>query len=119
MGDLNVLNPFSIMQSFLSGSNPPCQKLTMQTIDVNNNKSSESHYVTLVDIKNMNPCIFQNNTNPITKKNCKQAFHTLSQNDITDEQIKLPEDPIAQLYFLGLSALSIYILYRLIEKSGR
>jgi hypothetical protein len=119
MGDLNVLNPFSIMQAFLSGTNPPCQQLTMQTIDVNNNTSSETHYVTLVDIQNMNPCTFQNNTNPITNKSCKQAFHTLSQSDINDEQIKLPEDPIAQLYFLGLSVLSIYILYRLIEKNGR
>ena len=25
MGNLNVLNPFGIMRSFLSGSNPPCQ----------------------------------------------------------------------------------------------
>jgi hypothetical protein len=39
MGDLSVLNPFTIMQSFLSGSTPPCQKLTMETIDNNNNKS--------------------------------------------------------------------------------
>ena len=52
MSDLNVLNPFAIMRSFLSGSNPPCQQLTMQTIDNNNVKSSETNYVTLTDIAN-------------------------------------------------------------------
>jgi hypothetical protein len=119
IGNLNVLNPYAIMQSFLSGSTPPCQKLTMQTIDNNNRKSSETHYVTLVDIQNMNPCSFQNNKNPITGKSCKQAFQNIT-NDTDDQlkidQIKLPEDPIAQLYFLSLSAVAIYILYRLIEK---
>ena len=36
--------------------------------------------------------------------------------DTNIDQIKLPQDPIAQLYFLSLSALAIYILYRLMEK---
>jgi len=117
---LNVLNPYAIMQSFLSGSTPQCQKLTMQTIDNNNNKSSETHYVTLIDIQNMDPCSFQNNKNPITGKSCRQAFQNIKDNqndDMNIDKIKLPQDPIAQLYFLSLSAVAIYILYRLIEKS--
>jgi hypothetical protein len=109
ISNLNVLNPYTIMQSFLVGSTPPCQKLTMQTIDVNNNKSSETHYVTLVDIQNMNPCTFQNGKNPISGKQCRQAFQNI-------EHSKLPEDPVAQIYFLSLSSLAIYILYRLVEK---
>lgn len=60
MGNLNVLNPFAIMRAFMSGSTPPCQELTMQTIDVNNNQSSETHYVTLADIGSMDPCTFSN-----------------------------------------------------------
>ena len=111
ISNLNVLNPYAIMQSFLVGSTPPCQKLTMQTIDVNNNKSSETHYVTLVDIQNMNPCTFQNGKNPISGKQCRQAFQNI-------EHIKLPEDPLAQIYFLTLSSLAIYILYRLVEKGN-
>jgi hypothetical protein len=31
MGNLNVLNPFSIMSAFLAGSTPECQELTMLT----------------------------------------------------------------------------------------
>jgi hypothetical protein len=116
MGNLNVLNPFAIMQSFLSGSTPDCQELTMQTIDINNNKSSETHYVTLVDIQNMDPCTFQNGKNPVNGKSCNETFQT--KESIADNASPfLPEDPLAQLYFFSLSMVGIYVLYRLMEKS--
>jgi hypothetical protein len=108
MSNLNVLNPYSILQSFMSGSVPDCQSLTMQTIDVNNNSSSETHYVTLVDIQNMDPCSFQDKTNPITKNKCKETFQNT---------VKLPNDITTQIYFLALSALVIYILYKFMKKS--
>ena len=34
MSNMNAFNPFTIMQSFLEGSNPDCQEITMETIDV-------------------------------------------------------------------------------------
>lgn len=114
MSNLNVLNPFNILQAFLSGGTPPCQELTMQTVDVNNNKSSETHYVTLVDIKNMDPCNFMDKTNPIDGTKCKETF-TSSFND--SEEIQFPDDPFVQLYFAGLGGIGIYMLYRLMEKS--
>jgi hypothetical protein len=120
ISDLNVLNPYGILQSFLSGSTPPCQKLTMQTIDNKNNRSSETHYVTLVDIQNMDPCSFQNGKNPISGQSCRQTFQNITDtqtDSLNVDKINLPQDPIAQLYFLSLSALAIYILHRLIEKS--
>jgi hypothetical protein len=92
----------------------------MQTIDNNNNSSTETQYVTLVDIQNMNACNFQNGTNPITKQTCQQAFQTLNKNELQNEknnQFILPQDPVGQLYFVGLSALAIYILYGLMEKN--
>jgi hypothetical protein len=114
MGNLNVLNPYAIMGSFLSGSTPDCQELTMQTIDVNNNKSSETHFVTLVDIKNMDPCIFPDRRNPLTGDNCKETFKS---GVAANAAPVLPDDPIAQLYFASLAGVGIYILYRLMEKS--
>jgi hypothetical protein len=97
MSDLNVLNPFEITQAFLAGSNPDCKLINLQTIDNNNQTSSESHYVTLVDINNM-----------------KEGFTSgVAENA---EEIKLPNDFMTQLYFAGLTGLSILILYRLIHK---
>jgi hypothetical protein len=82
ISNLNYFNPFTIMQAFLTGGNPDCQELTMETIDVNNNKSTESHYVTLIDIQNMDPCIFPNRTNPITKAGCRETFTIQNHNNL-------------------------------------
>jgi hypothetical protein len=109
MGNLDVLNPFAIMKSFLSGATPDCQELTMETIDVNNNKSSETHYVTTVDIKNMDPCTFPNKKNTISKENCREAF---------EPNIILPQDSITQIYFGGLTIVAVFIFIKLMEKAN-
>jgi hypothetical protein len=111
MENLNVLNPFAIMRAFMSGSNPPCQQITMQTITNDNIKSSETHYVTLADITSMDPCTFPNGKNPVTGKKCKEAFQQLQ------PEILIPDDPLAELYFASLGVLGLFILYRLMEKS--
>jgi len=110
LSNLNVLNPFAIMQSFLSGSTPPCQELTMETIDINNNKSSETHFVTLIDIQNMDPCSFSNKKNPVTGSTCKETFKGY-------DDMKLPDDAITQIYFVSLTGVALYILYKFMEKS--
>lgn len=108
MGNLNVLNPFAIMQAFLSGSTPPCQEITMETIDISNNKSSETHYVTTVDIKNMDPCMFQDGNNPVNNTKCKESFN---------KTVSLPSDPMVQLYFFGLAFIGLYVLSKLMAKA--
>jgi len=114
MGNLNVLNPFAIMSSFLSGATPDCQELTMQTIDINNNSSTQTEYVTLSDIGSMDACTFQNGVNPVNQSVCNETFQTgVSSN----AEAVLPEDPLVQLYFASLAAIGIYILYRLMDKS--
>jgi hypothetical protein len=114
MSNLNVLNPLVLMQSFLSGSNPKCQELTMQTINSDNLTSSETHYVALTDIKNMDPCIFQNKQNPLTGAGCKETF---TNNLAAEASPFLPDDPLAQIYFASLAGIGLYILFRLMEKS--
>jgi len=114
MGNLNVLNPFSILKAFLSGSTPPCQSLTMQTITSDNVKSSETNYVTLADIQNMDSCTFSNGKNPVTGQKCKESFQTNTNNEMV---LLLPDDPLAQLYFASLGILGLIILYRLMDKS--
>jgi hypothetical protein len=110
MGNLNVLNPFAIMKAFLSGSNPPCQPLTMETIDTNNNKSSETNYVTLVDISNMDACSFSDGKNPVSGQQCKETFQNHG-------ELLMPDDALAQIYYLSLGILGLFILYRIMEKS--
>ena len=114
MSNLNVLNPLVLLQSFTSGATPKCQELTMETITPDNMRSNETHYVTLTDIKNMDPCIFSNKRNPVTGATCRETF----QNNLaaTAEPV-LPDDPIAQIYFASLAGVGLYMLYRLMEKT--
>jgi hypothetical protein len=117
ISNLNVLNPYNLLQSFLSGSVPDCKKLTMETIDVKNNKSSETHYVTLIDIKNMDPCIFPNKINPITKNRCRETFENNKINNTFKEDVSLPEDLLTQIYYASLAGMAVFIFYKIMEKS--
>lgn len=120
ISNLNAFNPMTMLQSFLAGSTPDCQEITMETIDIYNNKSTESHFVTLVDIKNMDPCSFQDKTNPLTKQKCKETFSNMNSEPLNGECVmpKIPDDFIAQAYFASLGLLGIYIMYRYMVKMG-
>ena len=107
MSNLNYFNPFKIMQAFLTGGTPDCQNLTMETIDVNNNRSSETHYVSLIDIQNMDPCIFPSKVNPISKRSCRETFSNFN----NEKKKPIINDIIVKSYFTSLSILTIYIIY--------
>jgi len=115
MEKLNVLNPAAIFSAFTNGATPPCQKITMEIVDNNNNRSQGSNYVTLGDIKSMDPCWFNTSTynkkNPITNAQCKEAFHG------ANTEVVMSDDPMDQLYFAGLAGIGIYIFYRIMEKA--
>lgn len=118
MSNLNALNPYAIMGAFLSGSEPDCQEITMETIDVDNNRSTASNYVATVDIKNMDPCWFSDGRNPISGAQCRETFVSnvgqLNPAPATQTQtVLLPQNAPVQLYFAGLACLGIYVLYKL------
>ena len=105
------INPYSIMQSFFTGSISSCQSIEMEVIDNNNQSSNESHYATLVDIQNINPCSFLNGENPLTKKKCLNPYK------LSNTDFYLKNNILIQLYFLALSLIGIYILYKFMLKS--
>lgn len=82
MSQLNNFNPFSILSSFMAGTNPDCQEITLEVIDNNNLASKESHYVTTSDLTNMDACNFIGGKNPITGESCVQGF-TQREEDIS------------------------------------
>jgi hypothetical protein len=119
LGDLSVLNPYALLQSFLAKNPGPCQEITMETIDVSNNTSSETNYVTVSDITNMDPCTFPNNTNPITNAKCSESFQTNAfQSGVSKNSVYvMSDDPLQMIYLMCLSFIGIYILYCLMQKS--
>ena len=105
-GNLSALDPLALVGAFTAGSNPECQQITMETIDVNNNKSQESHYVTTADISNIDSCLFPNKRNPVTNQRCYESF---VDNNSDDTVIETP-------HFIGLAVLSLFLLYRVMDK---
>ena len=86
----------------------------METIDSNNNKGTESKYVATADIKDLDPCIFDNKRNPATNKGCTEFYKNIE--TVEDNRFKVPNDPIVHLYFASVGALLLFILHRYIDK---
>lgn len=122
MSQLNNFNPFTIMQAFMMGSNPDCQKITLQTIDVNNNKNTETQYVTTIDLQNMDPCDFIDKRNPITNLKCNESFKTMkssiknSKNKHSYLIYNDEDDILNKIYYISLGFFLIYIIYKISKK---
>jgi len=138
MGNLNALNPFSIMSSFASGSMPDCQEITMQVVGPTppnsgtplgpNAVGNQTHFVTTVDIANMDPCNWgSGGSNPVSKKRCNESFMNLNPEPVSqtfEDSLpfdslpfdSLPKDPIVQLYFACLGFVGLYILHCIMMK---
>jgi len=110
MSDMANLNPLAIFQAFMLGANPECQSLTMDTVDANNVRSTDTAFVATADINNMNACWFRDRKNPVSGDKCREAF---SQR-ITPAA--LPENKIKQAYIAALGFLGLYIACRLMSK---
>jgi hypothetical protein len=117
MGNLNAFNPMTLLQGFSEGSTPTCKSITLETIDTKNKKSKETHYITVADLKSMDPCNFMDKKNPETNAKCKELFTNISDSELNSDALALPKDPIVQIYFAGLGLLGIYIIYRIMEKN--
>ena len=87
LGDLGKLNPLNLFKSFMMGDNPDCMSVTLQTIvpvadaglndTGKDNVGTETQYVAVADVKNMDPCIFPDKKNPADPSlTCTETFTT-------------------------------------------
>lgn len=85
LGDLGKLNPLNLFKSFMMGDNPDCMSVTLETIvpvaDANlndtgkDNVGNETQFVAVADVKNMDPCIFNDKKNPADPSlTCTETF---------------------------------------------
>ena len=130
MMNMDVLNPANVASAFLTTGTPDCQKITMQTINSKNVISSETNYVTISDITNLDPCLFtpdkqKKRINPVTKEQCKEeGFSTIEDseqifnNSDSDSSITnailhdIESDYIAQTFLVSVSLFGIYLFYK-------
>ena len=130
MTNMDVFDPQNIADALLVVGNPDCMQITMDTLDVNNVAATETNYVTLADIAEIDPCLFPkdekgNQINPQTGEKClmMEGFsssrsakvndsYTLS--DLITDDIK--NDYIAQLFLGSFSLFAVYLLYKGLNK---
>jgi hypothetical protein len=125
IGNLNAFNPVGLFRAFLAGPVPECQEITMQVIDIYNNKTTESHFVSLADISRITACQFPDKVNPVTNIKCRETFTNMGKTNqlnansysCVDSHFKIPNDPIVKAYFASLGAFGIYLMYRLMVKT--
>lgn len=83
VGNLSAFSPSGFGRAFTMGNYPDCMKITLQTVDNDNNEGSETQYVAVSDILNevksadmvsgnpvtsdIDPCRFKDYTHPVTK----------------------------------------------------
>ena len=113
MSKVGDINPMAIFGAFMSGPDPDCREIELDTVDVNNKKSSESHHITDDDLQKMDPCLFQERRNPITNKKCRETFSTIRRNPPPNDnsEYKLPKDGISKLFFIFMACLVLYMIY--------
>ena len=130
MSNMDVFDPQNIANALLVVGNPDCMQITMDTVDINNVAATETNYVTLADIAEIDPCLFPkdekgNQINPQTGEKClmKEGFsssrsanvnesYTLS--DLITDDIK--NDYIAQLFLGSFSLFAVYFFYKGFKK---
>lgn len=111
LGNVAAINPMLLFQSFMAGSHPKCQEITLETIDVNNRTSNETRHVATMDLKSMNPCSFKPRYggNPVTGEPCREAF-------TNRKRSKVPDDFLVKMFYASLGVLGVYILIHLMKR---
>jgi hypothetical protein len=104
-----------IFQAFVSGSQPECQEVSLETVNVNNDWGSETQFVTTTDVGNINPCNFTSNKNPVSNKVCRESFTNLNLNTYANKKT-VPRNIPVQLFYASLGVLGIYILLSMMKR---
>lgn len=122
LGNLDALNPMKLFQAFQMGGSPPCREITMNTIDVNNVRGKETHFVADADIANMPGCDFPGKKNPVSGAPCREGMGNINDLDklrFADyDYSKLPEDNIVKIFYASLGIFGVYLLIEFMKRAN-
>jgi hypothetical protein len=91
------INPGAVLSAAFQSATPECKKITLQTIDSENNKKNESQYVAVTEIDDDG-----------LKDLGRQGFQNYN------PEPRMPKDTLTQVYFASLAGLSVLLFYRLV-----
>jgi hypothetical protein len=100
-----------------------CQGVTLSTIDQNDQNGFGTAWVATSEISNINPCQFQNGTNPVTNKSCGESFVNYNDSKYDNNLIydnkknKKEKDAIESVYLTGIMVFGLYLIYCFMKKT--
>jgi len=143
MNNISKLNPNTIRKALipenpLSSYHKDCVPVNviekLQDANGNLKRKDEKIYMTRKNIRDVNPCFFDDNKigdsttaiyqNPVTGtkgKNCGETFSSMIQ-PIEEEIVednnysKMPDDKLSQLYLSTITILGLYVVLKFIHK---
>ena len=71
--DLSRLQPAKLLSVLGEPLEPDCQEVTLDTINENNQLGAETHYLSINDIRLIDPCSFNTNVNPVSNDKCRHS----------------------------------------------
>jgi hypothetical protein len=139
--DIMAIGKIDFFSAFTQLGIPKCLPVKLRTIDINNNESTDTQYITISDIEAISPCNFVRGPNdkfpqnPVTKATCTRQGFTVSEDDeknaelyknyykLDDDdgdfdnksmKLMMPDDVFLKILFYSLGALSFYIALKLL-----
>ena len=109
LGNIESMDPTKLMNAFDMKSE--CQEITLEVRDNDNVVGTETHHVNNMDIEDYNPCWFATRVNPVTKASCSQGMTTRTPYNNKPDQL-------LQLYFTGIAAVGVYLLFNVLYKKN-
>jgi len=122
LGNLGALNPVQLFNGFTAGTYPSCSEISMMTVDNDNVTRSEKRHVALVEMVEMNPCMFPGRVNPASGKSCRNREGFDGMAAATSPNIKEKKPDIYNQQYMLVSengeSVGIYEMGSLAGSSG-
>ena len=113
--DVEDLNPLPLFGAFMQGSSPPCTRITMETIDVNNKSSKGSAFIANSEIRAM-PSVWFSGSKPTLEGflNANKVINGVK----SEKKIKLKKGLIPNLFRTSVGLLMLYLIFKLTYKKN-
>lgn len=86
IGGMSRINPLGIFMA-LTADTSECQRVNLETIDIDNIKGYDTKYLAIPEIEAMSPCWFPSRRNPITNERCIRTGFTTMEETRSDVSI--------------------------------
>jgi hypothetical protein len=127
--DMYSINPIKMFRAFMEGNEPKCAEVKLDVIDENDNSSSQSAYIPIVELMDLisdgkiSSDTVTSDMRKAIQTNNKESFLNIrdiidNKNGLNKETKKLFKglDGVSNIYIISVSLLIFYILYKTMKR---